>query len=179
MRARDVRAGRWVKVRAYATGDAADLRELVGQVVAVYQDGSLAAVRFPGRGHIQVQSRWLLHAEAPESSAPQPQSEPDSGMVSKALVAQVARRFAANHDWCDVVDQALRQMGIEPAPSGKFRFVLEIDEDELEISMDEGESMEDHGVAYATLRTRLDEYSSADRSDYLVSVEYVPHKEDK
>lgn len=57
-------------------------------------------------------------------------------LVSKAQVRQVAKKYAVQHDWCSVVDEALREMGINPEePHLRGTIVVEY-EFEGEIGLD-------------------------------------------
>lgn len=53
----------------------------------------------------------------------------------KKQVAEVARRYAVEHDWCDTVEQALKELGIEPEKR-RARFTLTL---ELNMTADLGD----------------------------------------
>lgn len=172
MRTREVREGLTVKVRSYATGLAEPFRNHVGKVLSA--DGSSSPyVDFGPQGKTFIEARWLVATNEPFVAG-----APESSELAqfKAKVAQVAQKYAREHGLCEVVDDALKELGIQPRPRGKIRIVFEISEEEFDAYVDQGDDVMEDIVSHF-----YEVFSAAvprRRTEWLVSAVYTD-EEDK
>lgn len=167
MRTREVREGMNVEVRHYATGDAQPFRGLVGTVLSA-SGSDTPYVDFGPSGKVFIQARWLVATDRePEPATPASQ-ELDA---FKRKVAEVAQRYGREHGLCEVVDDALKELGIEPRLKGKIRIVFEIPEEKFEPFVDQGDDVMERIVDYFT--SIFEEGLYRERLEWFTEAGYV------
>lgn len=135
MRVRDMRRGRRVRL---TDNPPVAFRGHLGKVGVIQSvAGRIAAVRWenPDGDLSQIVSQVdaaLLVVAAPGESATGAASTDSPELAAyKLKVAQVARRLGREHNMCSVLNDGLREIGIEPLPSQDVVITLRIPEEEF------------------------------------------------
>lgn len=172
MRVRDMRVGQRVMVRALAPGSLEDLQGQPGTIRAIA--GRLARVAFDHFAPLDIDAQYLV-AKIEREPAPEPADSPEL-VAFKLRVAQVARRLATEHNMCDVIDEGLRELGIEPIPAGDVLITLRIPEEEFSGYREEHRTFEEDVITY--LDDVLLHGTRSDLESWFVNIEFVDKKED-
>lgn len=166
-----MRPNREVMVAPMAPGNLAPYRGWVGQVTHV--DGRIArvVVRAPFGEREEVVSVDARHLVA-HAAPPKPAESPEVTAL-KEKVAITARRLAREHGLCDVVDRALREVGIEPLPEQMIEITLRIPESKFDFGGD-GDPGDEINF-YEEVANQLERVFEDVRYDTNVRLGYVSH----
>lgn len=170
MRVREARQGRRVVVKGDAPGS---LASVVGRHGAIFSaSGRIVRVRLDDGPMRDIDARWLdLETEPPKPA------ESEELIAYKRRLAETAQRYAREHNLCDITNDFLKEMGVEPPPPGLVRITLEIPEREF----DEYRGESDNGFeadVVEHLRHVLRGAYESEREAWAKSIEIVAVKED-
>src|SRR5688572_14048761 len=180
-----MRPNREVMVAADAPGNLRKYGGWLGTVTSVTGRIATVVVRMPITGAqevINADARHLVRrTQAGKPLSVKPVDTPEM-IALKTKIAREAKELARQHNLCDVIDEALRRVGIEPLPNQMVEITLRIPEEEFGFDgedIDEGfggtvaDQLEMVFETAATHRRRLyvkdvkfDDYTDLEKEDY-------------
>lgn len=161
-----MRPNRRVRVKFDAPGNLIPLRRATGTIIRV--DNRIATVRLDLGGDARPIDATFLELWN-DGVTPTPQDPPDLAAY-KLRVARVAQRLGRQHNLCDVLDNALREIDIEPLPQQMAVITLTIPEESLDFSRDEDVEFEEDVADQ--LGDILLNAGTSQRRQYVTNVEF-------
>lgn len=161
-----MRPNRRVRVKFDAPGNLIPLRRATGTIIRV--DNRIATVRLDLGGDARPIDATFLELWN-DGVTPTPQDSPDLAAY-KLKVARVAQRLGRQHNLCDVLDDALREIDIEPLPKQMAVITLAIPENDFDFSRDEDVEFEEDVADQ--LGDILLNAGTSQRRQYVTNVEF-------
>lgn len=128
-----MRQGRRIVIKEGAPGFFEPLAGLHGSIFRV--SGRNARIHLDDDSRYDIDARWLdLETEPPKPA------ESEELTAYKKRLAETAQRYAREHNLCDVTNDFLKEMGVEPIPPGLVRITLDIPEREFDGYRDESDN---------------------------------------
>lgn len=168
-----MRQGRRVVVKDGAPGAFGPLAGQHGTISSF--SSRFARVRLDVGSTRDIDARWLdLETEPAPPVLP---ADSEELAAYKKRLAETAQRYAREHNLCDVTDDFLKEMGVEPPPPGLVRIMLEIPERKFDTYRGESDNGFESDVVQHLRHVLTDAYV-IERIDWVKSVEIVTVKED-
>lgn len=167
-----MRQGRRIVIKEGAPGF---FEPLVGQHGFIFRvSGRNARIHLDDDSRYDIDARWLDLVTETEPSKP---AESEELIAYKRRLAETAQRYAREHNLCDITNDFLKEMGVEPIPSGLVRITLEIPEREFDGYRGESDNGFESDVTQHLRHVLNDAYVSQ-REEWVKSIEIVTVKED-
>lgn len=127
-----IRPGDWVEITRAPAGRATQVKEATGIQVG-YRGTEVAEVTlFDEHRHrvetFNINPRWLRKVDEPKfRHATSHIEETPEVLAAKDIMWTIAHAYKSRHGLCGVLEQSLKEMGIEKPPSGTVKVKLEFD----------------------------------------------------
>lgn len=168
-----MRQGRRIVIKEGAPGF---FEPLVGQHGSIFRvSGRNARIHLDDDSRYDIDARWLdLETEPVPPVSP---ADSEELAAYKKRLAETAQRYAREHNLCDITNDFLKEMGVEPIPPGLVRITLEIPEREFDEYRGESDNGFEADVVEHLRHVLRDAYES-EREAWAKSIEIVAVKED-